>query len=137
MTLPKSPSGLYSAPDGSCIFVAFTSHNSASLRAYPWSSFGDSDGVIFKLVGLTGDSNVITSIRTRGTVHYLSLNDAQQQCNSFALDSTSKASSDRFIKASRHGLNRETSTNILINVKSTVKERVLTQRCFKQWMKFF
>ena len=86
VTLPQTPISLYSDPGGSCLFVAFSSNDSVSLRAYYWSTFGHTDGIDLTFEGLSADSNVIMSIGARNVVYFLTLNEAQRQCNSVALN---------------------------------------------------
>lgn len=125
--LPQSPSGLYSAPDGSCVFVACTHSDSISLHAYHSSTFGHSEGIILELEGLSAYSNVITCIGTHAAVYYLGLHYPQRQCKSFALDITSKTAEfnfrERHPKRSGGDLSRKTSRNSLLDCLSDVWTR--------------
>ncbi|KAK7684549.1 hypothetical protein QCA50_012496 [Cerrena zonata] len=89
VTLPQPAIGLYSSPDGSCLFVACANSNKISLRAYHSSTFGHTEGIHLEIPGLPISSPIMTSIGNRSKTYYVGLDD-EARCISFALDITSR-----------------------------------------------
>ena len=98
--LPKSPLGVYSSPDGTCLFAAYANQNSISLQAYHWSSFGHSEGTILELPHFPTSFNVMTSIGSRSNPYYVGVDHTRGVCKSFSINVTCKTPEYSFIERS-------------------------------------
>ncbi|KAI0292593.1 hypothetical protein B0F90DRAFT_1645427, partial [Multifurca ochricompacta] len=128
LQLPQVPRAIYSSPDGSCVLVVQEENGVSSMRAYHWSTFGNSDGILITPDDFPVDlgAALLTSIVNRNTIHLIGLDLKSRCCRSLILDITCKATEFTFQEqrsnvSSRHG--RQTLHNCLIDCHADVWAR--------------
>src|SRR5271154_7294755 len=122
------PSAIYSSPDGSCFLTSNVTDGNWILRAFHWSTFGTSEGIVVNLSQDYEDSLVLTSLVNRSTVHLMSLDVPGQKCHSVALDITRRTTEYMFKeKEAQHTTNNSqgsiTLHNCLVDCYSEVWTR--------------
>ena len=97
LQLDQVPYSVGSTPDGACLLVAEAHGSDMLLTAYPWSTFGSTEGIPLDLAPLTMDSGlIVTSLIRRTAVHVVVLDFEAHTCRSHALDITRKVTEYTF-----------------------------------------
>jgi hypothetical protein len=132
LTIPEAPTTILSSPDDSCFFSIAEYQGQWFSRAYHWSNFGSSDGVVIDLAHLSASRTStygVASFFNRTSIHCLSLDIDAHQIQSIGLSITRKITEFSF-KAKGSGgrsdettSNRETAHNCLINCHEEVWTR--------------
>ena len=92
------PRAIYSAPDGSCLFVVQDEDGQRTITAYHWSTFASTSGITVTLPDFPVDLDaaLLTSIVNRNSIHLVGLDIYTRSCRSVVLDITRKATEFAF-----------------------------------------
>ncbi|KAI0302847.1 hypothetical protein B0F90DRAFT_1816395 [Multifurca ochricompacta] len=87
LQLPQIPHAIYSSPDGLCVLVVQEDEVS-SMRAYHWSTFGSTDGILITPDDFPVDlgAALLTSIVNPNTIHLIGFDLNSRCCRSLILD---------------------------------------------------
>ena len=147
LQLPQIPRAIYSAPDGSCLFVVQDEDGERTMAAYHWSTFASTSGIPVTLPDFPVDLDaaLLTSLVNRNNIHLVGLGLDSRSCRSVVLDITRKATEFSFQErrpkgSSRHG--KQTDHNCLIDchrdvwtrfpVVAAVKRQTITSSSFRE-----
>jgi hypothetical protein len=122
------PRAIYSAPDGSCLFVVQDEDDQRTITAYHWSTFASTSGITVTLPDFPVDldSALLTSIVNRNNVHLVGLDLNSRCCRSVVLDITRKSTEFAFQERRSRGSSRrgkQTAHNSLIECHRDVWTR--------------
>jgi hypothetical protein len=124
---PETAISVFASPDGSCLFTTAIVDETPVLRAYHWSNFGTSNGVLLEIGDLPLQSTSLSSLVNRNSVHFVVLDPRRHQCRSVALQITRKSTEFSFTEKSakrRHTQNGHlTAHNCLIDCHAEVWTR--------------
>jgi hypothetical protein len=102
LSLDRTPEALFSTPDGSCLCCIMTTDDEVVLRAFHWSNFGSSEGVLLTFDGFPSSAFSITSFVNSSSIHLLGLAE-DRSCRSMALDITKRVTEFSFMeRGARH-----------------------------------
>jgi hypothetical protein len=90
VTFPEPALTAFSSPDGSCLVTTSSIDGASILRAYHWSNFGSSDGILVQLGSLPMSAVALSSFAMRTNVHFVVLDVERHECRSVALEITRK-----------------------------------------------
>ncbi|KAL1691225.1 hypothetical protein GGG16DRAFT_113392 [Schizophyllum commune] len=115
------------SPDGGCVVLMFESRDNTTLaaRAYHWSTFGSSQGIILDLPDVHGNA-VLTSIVNRSVVHLAWVDPAAGFARSYALDISKKVTEFSFQEkgtSAKERSNAQTVHNSLVECHADVWTR--------------
>ncbi|KAI0959615.1 hypothetical protein AcW1_004397 [Taiwanofungus camphoratus] len=96
LQLQQIPDRVFSTTDGSCFLVFNCGEGDPCMRAYHWSTFGSTQGILIPLTGAKDDNFAITSLVKRTNVHLIGLDISAHRCHSVALDIKRKATEFTF-----------------------------------------
>ncbi|KAH9912631.1 uncharacterized protein BXZ73DRAFT_56103, partial [Epithele typhae] len=132
LQLPNAPSAVQATPDGSCFLAVFpgaTLSDTVSVRAYHWSSFGSSEGIVVDVPDdfASLDSHIFTSFVSRSNVHWLALDLGAHSLSSMAFKITCKSTDfaveERGSASFTSGRDRATVHNSIIDCHAQVWSR--------------
>ena len=90
MTLDQPPTSVHSTPDGTCLLLSFIVGPKLVLKAYHWTTFGSTNGIVIVCPDTFTEPLVVTAMVNRESVHIISINTSNKTCSSLALDITKK-----------------------------------------------
>ncbi|KAJ7195854.1 hypothetical protein C8J57DRAFT_534894 [Mycena rebaudengoi] len=96
LSLDRTPSSIYSSPDGACLVLAFRDSDGLSFRAYHWSTFGSSQGIDLGKLDIPDGPMSLTSFVNRRNVHLVSVDIDNHRCQSVIFDITKKTTEFMF-----------------------------------------
>jgi hypothetical protein len=116
VSLPEPPSSVLASPDGSCFFSVTHSEGHSILRAYHWSNFGSTNGIVVDLDDLPTSNCAITSFLKTST-HFVALVPDTEQIRSVSLNITRKVTELSFQEKSsvQSSSQRPVDTNITVH----------------------
>ncbi|KAJ7289087.1 hypothetical protein C8J57DRAFT_1459186 [Mycena rebaudengoi] len=96
LSLDRTPSSIYSSPDGACLVLAFRDSDGLSFRTYHWSTFGSSQGIDLGKLDIPDGPMSLTSLVNRRNVHLVSVDVDNRRCQSVVFDITKKTTEFMF-----------------------------------------
>jgi hypothetical protein len=115
VSLPEPPSSILASPDGSCFFSVTNSEGRSILRAYHWSNFGATNGIVVDLADLPTSNCAITSFLNT-SIHFVALVPDEEQIRSVLLTITRKVTEFSFQeKRSGQSSRRPVDTNTTVH----------------------
>ncbi|KAI0921705.1 hypothetical protein AcW2_006594 [Taiwanofungus camphoratus] len=104
LQLQQIPDKVFSTPDGSCFLVVNCGEGHPCMRAYHWSTFGSTQGILIPLTKAEDDNFAISSLVKRTNVHLIGLDTSARRCHSIALGITRKATEFTFKEKGKNTL---------------------------------
>ena len=115
LQLQSIPTAIHSSPDGSCLFTSHATGSETSFTAYHWGTFGSTPGISLGSLGLSATNPWVLTSFNRRSIHLMSLDAVNHQCQSIALDITRKITEFMFKAKGRSNSPRNQSISTMHN----------------------